>query len=166
MIEFRNEEVRAATKARLDERSRQVGDCIEYTGSLNFGYGSMRVEGVRTKAHRWAYMVANGPIPDDLIVRHKCDNRACINADHLELGTYADNGNDMSVRGRSLFGTRHKKAKFTEETARYALIQMAAGKTQVALSEELGIAQPTISSLSRNRTWKHISRDLDKEVAA
>ena len=52
------------------------------------------------KAHRVSYEMANGPIPDGLIIRHKCDNPNCVNPKHLESGTQKDNMLDASFRGR------------------------------------------------------------------
>ncbi|WP_428832632.1 HNH endonuclease signature motif containing protein, partial [Pseudomonas aeruginosa] len=50
--------------------------------------------------HRLAYADAHGPIPDGMLIRHKCDNPACFNVNHLELGTQRDNMQDASKRGR------------------------------------------------------------------
>ena len=65
------------------------------------GYVRIRT-GSRSKqlAHRLAWEEVNGPIPAGLCVLHKCDNRACVNVDHLFLGTYQDNALDMVAKGR------------------------------------------------------------------
>jgi len=56
--------------------------------------------------HRVMWEHLNGPIPSDMVVMHTCDNRACCNPDHLELGTQADNVRDMMKKGRARTGKR------------------------------------------------------------
>ena len=54
-------------------------------------------------AHRWAWMLVHGSIPDGLHVLHRCDNPPCFRPSHLFLGTDADNARDMASKGRSKF---------------------------------------------------------------
>lgn len=85
----------------VDRVSYVDGDCWEWNGILTRdGYGAIRAHGRMRLAHRLAYTVWSGPIPDDLCVLHKCDNRRCINPDHLFLGTRLDNTADMLSKGR------------------------------------------------------------------
>lgn len=78
--------------------------CWEFQGHLNHaGYGHIRCGNRKTvKAHRWAYQHFYGYCPDNLVVRHTCDNRACCNPLHLTLGKHVDNMKDMVMRERSV----------------------------------------------------------------
>lgn len=89
---------------RLVEKGYLVTDsgCWEWSGAKSSsGHGCIWIDGVRSGAHRAAYLVWVGSIPSGLLVRHKCDNPPCINPGHLELGTVADNSRDMVERKRS-----------------------------------------------------------------
>ena len=80
------------------------GDCLVWTGvRYAEGYGRIKYKRKPIRANRYAWERVNGPIPDGLVVRHKCDNPPCVNVDHLELGTRRDNVNDMIERGRAFW---------------------------------------------------------------
>jgi hypothetical protein len=77
--------------------------CLEWTASRNRkGYGQFRLDGKTERAHRVAWQIAHGPIPDGLHVLHKCDNPPCVAVEHLFLGTDADNAADRDAKGRHL----------------------------------------------------------------
>jgi len=80
-----------------------LGPCWPWTGSVDAkGYGTIRVGEKIQKAHRVAYVLANGSIPDDKpMVCHRCDNPPCCRPEHLFAGTAVDNGKDMAAKGRS-----------------------------------------------------------------
>jgi HNH endonuclease len=78
--------------------------CWEWIGGRMWnGYGRFVLDqeaGKNTRAHRFAWELANGPVPAGRVVCHSCDNRACVRLDHLWLGTQADNLRDMREKGR------------------------------------------------------------------
>jgi hypothetical protein len=79
----------------------RVGECLLWTGPRRSdGYGVFRYRGKRLKAHRVAYAVFNGAIPDGAYVLHRCDTPPCVNPDHLWLGDAAANARDMVAKGR------------------------------------------------------------------
>jgi hypothetical protein len=70
-------------------------------GGASLGYGKFRIDrNTIINAHKMAYILSKGEVPPGLVVRHKCDNPACCNPDHLELGTMLDNTRDQFARGR------------------------------------------------------------------
>jgi len=106
-------------------------------------------------AHRTAYIICKEEIPEGNIIRHKCDNSKCINPDHLELGTHADNMRDRDERGRTTRGTSHHSAKLTE--GQVLEIYSQKGKTSLtSLSQRYGIAGTSISKIWKKQSWKHI----------
>lgn len=70
------------------------------------GYGLINIDGRNRRTHRIAYILTYGAIPDGLVVRHSCDTPACVNPDHLILGTQLDNIDDRNTRGRTAKGER------------------------------------------------------------
>ena len=130
-------------------------DCIEWTGCRDkFGYGMRRVNGKVRRLHLIAYEEANGPIPNGLVVRHKCDNPSCYNPDHLELGTRADNVKDRDVRGRTAKGVKVGCAKLTPEiVAEAKRLYASGGLTHRSLGEKYGVGHRTIARAIGGATW-------------
>lgn len=94
-------EVQRPIAERLADKLDKSGSCWEFTGKHNdYGYGLIWQNGVEARAHRVAWELAHGMIPDDLLVLHHCDNPPCCRPEHLFLGTHADNTNDMLAKGR------------------------------------------------------------------
>lgn len=79
-------------------------------GPNGYAYGAIWCDGKRKTAslHRVAYSVFHGPIPDGMLVLHRCDVRSCLNPAHLFLGTQADNMTDMVTKGRNRNGQSGK----------------------------------------------------------
>jgi len=89
------------TLADLLARTTKNGDCIEFVGAKNpQGYGCLGFNNKSYQAHRLAWELTNGPIPEGFVVCHRCDNPPCINPAHLFLGTQRENIIDMYAKGR------------------------------------------------------------------
>lgn len=137
----------------------EAHECWEWQGnrpSALYGHFSLREKTV--KAHRWIYALLNGEIPDDLVVRHKCDNPACVNPAHLEVGTVADNTRDKYERGRgpNRQGEKHPMARLDEDRVRQLRKMASLGFTHTAIAEKFGIARQTVGNIVRGRNWSHI----------
>lgn len=139
---------------------RKLSECINHPGGMfPSGYGAKWWLGATRKAHRVAYCQAHGLLPGDIegtIIRHKCDNKACINPDHLEPGSHADNMRDMVERRRSARGTRNSKAKLTPEQVaeiRRLFVPQSTEYGSVALGRLYGVSNSTINRIVRGLYW-------------
>jgi hypothetical protein len=133
--------------------------CVLFTGTISIhGYGYITYhKEERMFAHRAAWISRNGPIPCGLCVLHRCDVRACINPDHLFLGTHADNTRDMLDKGRASVGESHHAAKLTEEKVLEILALWATGEhTQKAIGAMFGVTGVLVGLIVRRNAWKHL----------
>jgi len=110
-------------------------------------------------AHRLSWELHFGSIPDGLYVCHACDVPACVNPDHLFLGTPADNLADMISKGRGTFGERSQASVLTEDTVMVARALHAGGATSKEISAELGVNYRTIHDAIRGKTWRHLDAE-------
>ena len=145
--------------------------CWLWTMLLNpTGYGQLTIDGRTRPAHRVAYELWVGSIPDGLLIRHKCRNRHCVNPEHLETGTPEENAADK-IRDGTLMkgdthyarlhpekmarGERHGSVKLTTDQVRD--IRNRTAQTQRELAREFGVSQYAIMSIINRKTWKHIT---------
>jgi hypothetical protein len=111
-------------------------------------------------AHRVSWLIHRGDIPESdsahgTVVMHKCDNPACVNPDHLVLGTQSDNVKDMIIKGRKVSGTptgvKHWNASIKDPEA-IALIRSTVRNTK-ALAEQFGVHICTIKRIRQGRNY-------------
>lgn len=136
-------------------------DCWEWTAYLEDGYGKIRIAGKSVLAHRVAYELTKGPIPEGLCVCHRCDNRKCVNPRHLWLGTNADNVADREAKGRNRLpdckGEAHGNAKLTaEDVLRIRELYDDGGYTQKEIARLFGIARTQVSRIVNGHHWRHV----------
>ena len=128
--------------------------CWIWEGHTVNGYGRFR--GIR--AHRYAYQLHKGNLTDGLMVRHLCGNKLCVNPDHLEEGTMADNAQDGIRLGETLRGEDNGKAKINEDQARY-ILRNPDGLTGAKLARKFGVSAATISLIRSGQRWAHLQDD-------
>lgn len=118
------------------------------------GYGKIKVYGRSLRAHRHAWECAKGPIPEGGILCHRCDNPACVNVEHLFVGSHQDNHSDRSRKGRTASGERHGRAKLTAQQV--AEIRETKPGHRVA-SERYGIGKTHYHRILRGQAWSEIN---------
>ena len=137
------------------DRSGGPDACWPFRRLTPHGYGRISVgaSSATRHAHRVAWIERHGPIPSDLVVCHKCDNRACVNPAHLFLGTQAQNIADKVAKDRQAKGEGNGSAKITESDARE--IFRAEGR-QADIGKRYGITQSQVSLIKLRKKWGHI----------
>jgi hypothetical protein len=138
--------------------------CWPWTGARNGEYGYTSHKGANTCAHRAAYLLFVGEIPDCYVVRHKCDNPICVNYErHLEIGTQMQNVEDMFARGRRKparpqLGEMNGSSKLTEDQVRDILLSDVSHGYRLRLAAKHGVSKEMVSKIRAGDCWKHVAR--------
>lgn len=136
-----------------------------WTGSLiiRYGYGqfSAKVDGRWTmlRAHRVAWQLTNGEIPEGLQVLHRCDNPACVRPSHMWLGTQAENLADMRQKGRGsppprLAGGKHPLAKLSPEQVEQARQWYEEDVSFAEIARRLGVSGPAATRAAKGISYR------------
>jgi hypothetical protein len=130
--------------------------CWLWTGAkTRDGYGKLEVHGRTVYAHRLAYEHWYEPIEDGLRILHKCDTPECVNPDHLQTGTQADNIADMYAKNRQVIlrGENHGSAKITMAIV-YEIRLLSATLTYWELAKKFNISYAQVGRIVRGERWK------------
>lgn len=141
--------------------------CWEWTRATTpTGYGIF-VFGKDQRAHRVSWVFTHGSIPDGMRVLHRCDNRKCVNPDHLFLGTQADNNADMVAKGRHWTRTKPEiivrgedkpNCKLNDASVRAIRADRVAGESIHALARRFGVSRNTVKAVLAWTTWRHVDQ--------
>ena len=143
-------------KNRFWENVQKSEGCWIWTGMKNpDGYGLFFMDGKKRSAHRVLWQMRHGVICKEQYILHECDNPACVNPDHLFLGTQDDNMEDMRQKGRGPLrdGERNPRAKLTVKDV-IAIRQSGHGLS--VLAKQFGVSSAAIWQIRIGNNWKHL----------
>lgn len=138
------------------------GGCWEWTGRLlASGYGALdlKIDGKwkGCRAHKISYQLTFGHYSPQLELCHKCDNKKCVNPDHLFLGTHADNMRDSSRKLRLRHGSAHPSSKLDDTSVRLIRFLLSLGNKCNHVAQWFDVTPPAIQDIRRGKTWKHVT---------
>ncbi len=122
--------------------------------SSNGGYPQTKHNRKTVSIHRFIYEALRGRTLTDIVLRHSCDNKQCINPKHLKPGTHADNVKDRVLRGRTATGEQNGRAKLNENSVKVILNSSLAQKD---LADIFGVDPKVIYDIRRRNTWRHVT---------
>lgn len=129
--------------------------CWEWTGAVGKqnGYGIITINGKAEAAHRVSYKISVGEIAKGLMVLHKCNNRICVNPEHLYLGTHNDNMRDMA-HTQAVKGENNARALLSESDVKEIKQLIKERKMFYRdIAEKYGVKRQTIKDIALGRTW-------------
>lgn len=128
------------------------------------GYGTFSAWGIPTKAHRFSFILYKGEIPildgyHGVCVCHSCDMPACVNPDHLFLGTQKENIHDRDKKGRKAItkGALNGNCKLNEKQVNEIRMLLIDGILQSEIAIKYKISKALVSRINRNEVWKDVA---------
>lgn len=133
--------------------------CWYWTKSTTHGYGYIWYIDRNWATHRLSWFLHNGEIPTGLLVLHKCDVRPCCNPEHLFLGTYQDNNDDMEAKNRHDYarkGEVNPRAILKPEDVLLIRELCDNGTCHTDIAHAYGVKPSAIDKIAARRTWRHL----------
>jgi hypothetical protein len=143
-------------------KSTDPSDCWTWLAGRNhWGYGTFGINRHSFLAHRVAWEMKNGPIPLGVCVLHRCDNRPCLNPDHLFLGTQTENVRDMDEKGRRKPPRGERNASSRLKASDIPEIRLLYGKLSgPKTGERFGVSSSTIYKVWHGEKWQWVNDEV------
>ncbi len=139
--------------SKFESKFEKTTGCWEWKGSLNTGgYGKFKSDA----ASKWSYIFYRGTIPKGQQVCHTCDNRRCVNPDHLFLGTIGDNMRDRTSKNRQCKGSQIASSILTEEIVLEIRKMRINGNEYQIIADHFKISWDLVRKVCKNTVWKHV----------
>lgn len=140
-------------------QSTKQDDCLIWPlAPQSNGYGHHWMRSGSRGAHRVSYEIFNGPIPSGLVVCHSCDNRSCVNPEHLWVGTQQQNLNDMKSKNRDMrVGSKNGRSKLNEVHVKNIKSLLKTNTvSQKELANKYKVSTSVICDIANNNSWRHV----------
>ncbi len=121
------------------------------------GYGEFNHQRKKYRAHRFSYELFREKVPEGMIVCHSCDNPACVNPDHLFVGTHSDNNADMNKKGRQAKGSTQANSKLSESDILRVREEFKKGTSGKNIALMFNVSVSVISCIKLGKTWRHVA---------
>lgn len=128
--------------------------CWQWIAGGN-NYGVFHYLGKPFSAHRFSFLLAHGQLP--AMVLHKCDNKKCVNPDHLYAGDALANAADASKRGLLPVGAANNQTKLTPDQVLEIRKRVASGQSLLSVSKDFPVSYQAVRQIIKGKAWKHVS---------
>lgn len=170
---LKQKDIKDSLKQRFWKYVTKKDSCWEWVAKSKVqGYGVIGIGGRKEGkilSHRLSYVMHKGDIPEcdehhGMVVMHTCDNRLCVNPDHLVLGTQKDNVKDMDEKGRRVTVVKKGEAHhMTTITAGQAKEIYLANGVYRLIAERFGCTVAVVKSIKRRVTWRHATESIKRQ---
>ena len=142
--------------AKVDRRG--PGECWTWKAKVSvWGYGRFWFDGKTVQAHRFAVATTGMAVPAHFDVLHSCDNKLCVNPNHLRIGTHQENMDDGVARGSFPFGERNHNAKMTETVALEIIRLGRAGVSMIEIADRVGVCRSSAYQVLTGQQWRRVT---------
>ncbi len=140
--------------SKVDKQS--DSECWNWIGSNDSNYGEIRINNRNYKAHRLSYCIHYNEDPGEFLVCHECNNKLCVNPNHLFLGTDSDNlQHSFDTNVRSHQGSLHPKARLLDSNIQ-EIRDLQGTLSERKIARLFNVGRGTIRAVLSGKTWAHV----------